>query len=134
MTFGQKSKTIKYYVNVHDALLINFLSHTSFLREESPKMAYILLIGITILIICIALSLYFCLKYEGNDTSTRRRNQLNNYPIIDISDNNIKSVTKLDLFHQQQRNVFVIECCEKSIQEKECQQELPPSYCSLFPE
>ena len=97
-------------------------------------MAYILLIGITILIICIALSLYFCLKYdEGNDT-TRRRNQLNNYPIIGISDNNIKSVTKLDLFHQQQRNVFVIECREKSIQEKECQQELPPSYCSLFPE
>ena len=133
MTFGQKSKTIQY-VNVHDALLINFLSHTSFLREESPKMAYILLIGITILIICIALSLYFCLKYdEGNDT-TRRRNQLNNYPIIGISDNNIKSVTKLDLFHQQQRNVFVIECREKSIQEKECQQELPPSYCSLFPE
>ena len=134
MTFGQKSKTIQYYVNVHDALLINFLSHTSFLREESPKMAYILLIGITILIICIALSLYFCLKYEGNDNITRRRNQLNNYPNIGISDNNIKSVTKLDLFHQQQRNVFVIECREKSIQEKECQQELPPSYCSLFPE
>ena len=96
-------------------------------------MAYILLIGITILIICIALSLYFCLKYdEGNET--RRRNQLNNYPIIGTSDNNIKSVTKLDLFHQQQRNIFVIECREKSIQEKECQQELPPSYCSLFPE
>ena len=130
---AKKVKQSSTYVQVHDALLINFLSHTSFLREESPKMAYILLIGITILIICIALSLYFCLKYdEGNET--RRRNQLNNYPIIGISDNNIKSVTKLDLFHQQQRNVFVIECREKSIQEKECQQELPPSYCSLFPE
>ena len=91
-------------------------------------MAYILLIGITILIICIALSLYFCLKYEGND---RRRNQI--HPIIGNNDNS-KSVTKLDLLHQEQRNVFVIDCCEKSIEEIECQQELPPSYCSLFPE
>ena len=94
-------------------------------------MAYILLIGITILIICIALSLFFCLKYEGND---RRRNQLNNYPIIINGNNdNSKSVTKLDLLNQKQRNVFVINIdCEKSIEE--CQQELPPSYCSLFPE
>ena len=92
-------------------------------------MAYILLIGLTILIIFIALSIYFCLKSEGNNV---RRNQLNNYPII-VNDNST-NVKKLDLLHQAQRNVFVIDCCEKSNNEKQCQQELPPSYCSLFPE